>query len=119
MAISSDQVHPDERAVFENALRRRAQQLSRLVSHNGGVFSEPLLAMFVGNLLRAAVPLCGDALRSELFGWLARKVREDLGLCPFCGAKRDVDALMCRPCSEEIDVLDLELMMDQAGGTRQ
>jgi hypothetical protein len=107
-------LHPDERVIYEKSLQRRAKQLARLLTINGGTFEPSTLALFVGQLLRAAVPLCGDALRSELFEWLARKGREDLGLCAFCGARKGADTLICVTCSNEMEQLDLQLRLERA-----
>jgi hypothetical protein len=105
-------LHPDERTRYEEQLRRRAQQLARLV--RAGYFEQSTLALFVGQVLRAAVPLCGEGLRSELLEWLARKGREDLGLCAFCGSRKGADALVCITCSNEMETLDLQLRLETA-----
>jgi protein gp37 len=65
------------------------------VSVENQQFEPTTLALFVGQVLRAAVPLCGEALRSELFEWLARKGRQDLGLCAFCGSTKGANARSC------------------------
>jgi hypothetical protein len=111
------QLHADERSLYEKVLRRRAKQLASLMTVQAASLEPETLALFVGSVLRAAVPLCGDALRSELFEWLARKGREDLGLCAFCGATKDANALVCVTCSNEIEVLDLQLRLGQPDGT--
>jgi hypothetical protein len=109
-------LHPDERALYEKLLQRRAKQLARLLTINGGSFEPTTLALFVGQVLRAAVPLCGDPLRSELFEWLARKGREDLGLCAFCGSTKGANALLCVTCSNETETLDLQLRLEMNDG---
>jgi hypothetical protein len=112
-------LHQDARAIYEAQLRRRVQQLAQLVTLRGnGVFESTTLSLFVGQVLRAAVPLCGDALRSELFEWLARKGREDLGLCAFCGAKKSDDGLICVTCSNEMETIELQLRLERAAATK-
>jgi predicted amidophosphoribosyltransferase len=69
--------------------------------------------MFVGNVLRIAIPLCGEQLRSDLFQWLGRKFREDHRLCPFCGARKASDAPLCSACVEDMERVDRELMMSE------
>jgi hypothetical protein len=113
----TDALHPDERALYEAQLRRRAEQLVRLLTM-GPPPPTPLLAMFVGNLLRVAVPLCGAPLAAELCEWLGRALREQIGRCPFCGAERREGARICAQCVAEVEAVDLQLL-DTAGGPLQ
>jgi hypothetical protein len=115
--MSSPALHPDERAVYERQLLSRAQQLVRLL--NNGVRSGPLLALFVGQLLRAAIPLCGESLAAELFEWLARQYRQYLGRCPLCGAEKATGTLMCSRCDKDMEAIDRDLLLHSAGGSKQ
>lgn len=108
-------LHPDERALYVASLQRRSLALQRLLSHSPASASNPVvLAMFVGNLLRAAIPLCGADLAAELFSWLARQVREQCGLCPLCGASRAPGTGLCEACRGEMDRVDQELQLERA-----
>lgn len=109
------ELHPDERAMYEAQLRHRARSLARLLATSQAPPSA-VVALFVGNLLRAAVPLCGDALAAELLEWLGRTIREASGRCPFCGAERPVGAVMCARCVEEADAYERDVLLDSAGG---
>jgi hypothetical protein len=114
-------LHRDERAIYEAALVRRADRLARLVSLPHGMSVPAVLGMFVGELLRAAVPLCGDELRADLLEWLGRSMRVEKGLCPFCGAsKPSPTALMCQACCDAAiaDEQSVFLLPDEGEGGR-
>jgi hypothetical protein len=94
-------LHRDERAIYQAALVRRANRLAQLVSLPHGMAAPTVLGLFVGELLRAAVPLCGDELKADLLEWLGRAMRAEKGLCPFCGASKPAsEALMCQACCD-------------------
>jgi hypothetical protein len=108
-------LHAHERAIYVASLTRRSVALTRLLSTSSASAANPVvLAMFVGNLLRAAIPLCGADLAAELFSWLARQVREQCGLCPLCGATRAPGAGLCDTCRGEMDRVDQELQLELA-----
>ena len=108
-------LHPDERAMYVASLNRRSVALTRLLAQSPASAGNPVvLAMFVGNLLRAAIPLCGADLAAELFSWLARQVRDHCGLCPLCGATRALGAGLCDSCRGEMDRVDQELQLELA-----
>jgi hypothetical protein len=108
-----ESLHVDERAAYEASLVRRVNALARLVKTRAGMRNPVVLAMFVGNVLRIAVPLCGEQLRLDLFQWLGRKFREDHRLCPFCGARKDAAAPLCPACVADMDRVDRELMLSE------
>jgi hypothetical protein len=112
-------LHPDERAQYEAQLRRRVEQFARLCAEPAFP-PTPILAMFVGNLLRASLPLCGKALVTELLEWLAGAVREQEGRCPFCGAPLPASgARMCATCEGQADAFERDLLLHSAKGPTQ
>lgn len=112
----TDDLHPTERALYEAQLRRRVQQLARLVALPTAPPSA-VLGLFMGNLLRCAIPLCGAPLAAELFEWLSRQLRESQGRCPFCGAERPEGALTCKRCADEMDAFDRDVLLHSADGS--
>lgn len=108
------ELHRDELAIYRASLKRRVDRLARLVATPENLASPALLSMFVGQLLRAAVPLCGKELSADLLEWLGRQLRETYGLCVFCGATKEVGALMCPECTKEMEDVDREILFGQA-----
>jgi len=117
MSIGTETLHPDERAQYEAQMRRRVKQLARLLSLPIWP-PTTVLSLFMGNLLRCSIPLCGPPLAAELLEWLGRQLREHQGRCPFCGAQRATGALMCDGCAKEMETLDRELLLHSADEER-
>lgn len=106
------ELHPDERAIYLHVLKSRVDRLARMLK--SGDIGDRLLGMYVGHLVRAAIPICGDPARDEIFTWLIAKFREDQGLCPFDGRPKAVPSPLCAECIKECDALDQELQLHDA-----
>jgi hypothetical protein len=108
------ELHPDERALFIAQLRRRTATLAKMLQQSDSAPSA-VISFSVGLILRAALPLCNDSLRDDIFTWLGARQREAAGLCPFCGAKRaQLTDLMCPRCMEEAAEEDRQILLHEA-----
>ena len=117
--------HDEDKAAYYAALRRRSVSLARLMMiENESVkrVPAPIIVMHVKLLLMSALGYCGAELREWWLGWLDHKIREDHGLCGYCGRrKQDTREPLCETCMGEIDQEDrlaeeASLMERKTGG---
>jgi hypothetical protein len=110
--------HGEDDAVFYAALQRRTAQLHRMFS--SGVRVPPtVVALVLKSVLMSGIGYCGAELRNWWLEWLDHRVREDHGLCQFCGRKKNLPSdTLCDTCRQSIEMEDKELRIhdDPEGG---
>lgn len=113
--MSAGSLHRDERALYLKQLQHRAHRLERLAKLSAAGVSDDILAMYVWNLLKAALPLCATQLREQFFEWLGASFRGQNQLCQFCGSEKPApEAPMCQDCLDECIELDQQQLLEDA-----
>lgn len=104
------QDHDEDAAVYYASLQRRARALDRVLNLPIGRAPTAVVAFHLKLLLMAGIGYCGAALRDWWLGWLDEKIRQDFGLCQFCGRRliREDDA-MCAVCAAECEMDDMTI----------
>lgn len=113
-----------EQARLLAATARRAEAVKKfaMVSLRSGHCIEPIMAGAAWNLIRTLLVLCGQSLQSQFFEWLTASLREQHGLCAFCGqVKEKFTDGMCQPCLKQCEAEDkdceaYELMVRDVSG---
>lgn len=101
-----------EQALMLDALARRAKRLESFVRLGAPMV---IIADATLQVVKTAMVLCGGAITQQFMGWVADHLRDDAGLCRFCGrAKDDVQESMCPTCREEMAQEDRELLLQES-----
>lgn len=116
--------HTEDRDTYYAALQRRVGQLHKLLTLMPDRNSPAVVALVLKSVLMAGIGYCGEELRDWWLRWIGAKLREEFGLCEFCGRhKEDPNERMCQTCYQSIDAEDLKaeidlLMQQEKGGVQ-